>query len=324
MQKITIDNKDYSILDAREFMTIPDCFVSKNKIGRGHGEAKFYVGNENEETLGFFGDFTGRCIMLKSDLQKYLEDAKIEYTKPAQQYRKKSEMPGRWTNYKNAVDGLQNEVVPFSITRSAITPPRVYINSKSEIYKLLRKIALPQISYLSALKLKSTDGKIIYYFRPFIDYHYFGEKDHPSVIAQEEKDLKQNTSIGVLEKEQITKARIGQGKFRESLIDEFHACIITGVADERILNASHIKPWVDSDNKEKIDPKNGLIFTPTYDRLFDMGFISFEEDGSILVSPWLSPMNQKRLFLRPGKKYVFDIAGRKNYLQYHRDNIFKK
>ena len=92
-----------------------------------------------------------------------------------------------------------------------------------------------------------------------------------------------------------------------------------------MLIASHIKPWVKSNDKEKIDPKNGFMFTPTYDKLFDRGFITFESDKTLKVSPWLSPMNQKRLGIYNGmliEKLSLDDK-REKYLKYHRENIFK-
>ena len=52
-----------------------------------------------------------------------------------------------------------------------------------------------------------------------------------------------------------------------------------------MLVASHIKPWSSSSNVERLDPFNGLILTPNLDRAFDRGFITFDEDGAILVSP---------------------------------------
>lgn len=97
------------------------------------------------------------------------------------------------------------------------------------------------------------------------------------------------------------------------------------VNDERLLIASHIKPWAKSTNFEKTDPKNGFMLTPTYDKLFDRGFISFENDGTMLVSPWISPMNQKRLDIFNGKKIrMLPTEGREAYLYYHRELVFKK
>ena len=112
---------------------------------------------------------------------------------------------------------------------------------------------------------------------------------------------------------------------REKLLDECPYCPITMVNDERLLIASHIKPWAKSTNFEKTDPKNGFMLTPTYDKLFDRGFISFENDGTMLVSPWISPMNQKRLDIFNGKKIrMLPTEGREAYLYYHRELVFKK
>ncbi len=127
------------------------------------------------------------------------------------------------------------------------------------------------------------------------------------------------------EKEQLVNARIGQGAYRLKLLEESSECIITRVNDERILIASHIKPWSVSDEVEKIDHNNGLALTPTYDRLFDQGFISFEDDGILLLSPYISPLNLKKLNLVKGRKYNIPPSDkRRTYLNYHRKNIFKK
>ncbi|MCD7780568.1 MAG: hypothetical protein LUH05_07855 [Candidatus Gastranaerophilales bacterium] len=54
--EIEVNGQKYEIVDTVEKMTVPDCFVvSSNKIGTAHGEAKFYVGNENEQVRDFFG-----------------------------------------------------------------------------------------------------------------------------------------------------------------------------------------------------------------------------------------------------------------------------
>ena len=89
--------------------------------------------------------------------------------------------------------------------------------------------------------------------------------------------------------------------------------------------ASHIKPWVKSQNNEKTDPKNGFMFTPTFDLLFDRGYISFTDDKKIIISPWLSKMTCSKLNISPNKKYsLLPVEGREEYLDYHRNNILKK
>ncbi|MCC6242249.1 MAG: HNH endonuclease, partial [Gemmatimonadaceae bacterium] len=76
------------------------------------------------------------------------------------------------------------------------------------------------------------------------------------------------------EREQVTKARVGQGQFRERLLSLWRGCAVTGVARPDLVRASHIKPWRMSNNEERLDPSNGLLLLPQYDHLFDAGFIS--------------------------------------------------
>lgn len=320
MNKIIIDNIEYEILDAKETITIPDCFVKdSNKIGSGHGEAKFYVGQTTDNsTLDFFEDFNGKCLIKKDDLLKYLMDSENEYLHPDQEYRNKENMPLIYAKHLELISSMTEEYLYFNIYRVDVQPPRIYINSKSKAYELIREISLPNISYVSILKLKN-ENNLLYYFRPFIDYN--SDSLHETEIELIEED----SNISTNEREVIIKSRIGQGKYREKLLEECPFCPITMVNDERLLIASHIKPWVVCNNFEKTDPKNGFMLTPTYDKLFDRGFISFEADGTMLVSPWISPMNQKRLDIFNGKKIkMLPTEGREEYLFYHREFVFKK
>ena len=283
MNKITLNNKEYEIIDAKETITIPDCFVKDpNKIGRGHGEAKLYVGQTTDgSTLEFFNNFENniKCVIKKDDLQTYLLDCENEYMHPDQEYRNKNKMPEIFLNHSTKVSRLEKEYLYFDIYKVNVNPPRIYINSTSEAYDLIREISLPNISYVAILKLKDDEGNLLYYFRPFIEYNV-------DTLHQEEITIiEEDDNIPTSERESIIKSRVGQGKYREKLLDECPFCPITMVNDERILIASHIKPWVKSNNFEKTDSKNGFMFTPTYDKLFDRGFISFEDDGTMLVSP---------------------------------------
>ena len=83
-----INKKEYNIVDALEYITIADCFIKENKIGSGNGEAKLYVGNENERLFEFFENFNVKCFFCKKDLKLFLDDAKQEYMNPQQNYRR--------------------------------------------------------------------------------------------------------------------------------------------------------------------------------------------------------------------------------------------
>lgn len=321
--KITIDGEEFEILGEIEHITLADSFVfTKKKSTTGHGEARLYVGSQNEETKNFFGDFRAKCFFLKDDFQSYLNDSKIEYKKQEQGYRE--DISDRWEGYMEGTETLNEGKIYFSVDNATGKEDinRFYVRSKDGIYKFMREIALPTISYLTILKLQSNDGQHYFYFRLFLDY-YYTVASHPTVIKEEEEKI-ESEKIPLTEKMQLMKARIGQGDFREKLLMETAICPVTQIADERILVASHIKPWAISSPKEKLDPKNGLVFTPTYDKLFNDGFISFEDDGTMLISPWLSPLTVKKLGIAPNRKYQIPIKGRENYMKYHREKIFKK
>lgn len=319
-QKVIIARQVFELLDAKEKMTVPDCWVKKNKIGTAHGEAKFYVGQRNDTAYKFFERIGENCFFLKSDIIKYLEEVKEEYGNPQQPYRFSSKMPEDWKEYYEQAKGIPGEIITFSMQPQAqINGPRFYFNSSDEIYQFVREISLPNITYLASLKLKDSNGKIFYYFKLFVDY--FGEDLEDKEVEEEIKE----SGISDTEKETLVRARKGQGKYREGVLKECPYCPITIVSDDRLLIASHIKPWVKSETREKTDPKNGFMFTPTYDFLFDRGFITFTDEQKMVVSPWLSKMTCSKLNLVDNKKYpLLPVEGRKHYLEYHRDNIFKR
>lgn len=324
MNTLEINKTLYEIIETVEKITIADSFVVRsNKIGGGNGEAKLYIGNENKEVRDFFGieGFNIQCFLLKDDLLQYLKDCEVEYKKPEQPYRNKEAMPQLWQERITALNE-ENEILWFSLKeQTQIAGPRVYVKSENIAYDLIRELSLPNITYLSAIKLKSPADEFIFYFRLFIDY--FGEVEHPNAIKQEQEKIAIE-EIPTEEKKQINYARIGQGRYRKALLDECPICAITLVSDDRLLIASHIKPWVSSNEVEKLDPKNGFMLTPTYDFLFDRGFITFSDDKKIKISPWLSKMTCSKLNISDEKKYsMLPTEGREHYLEYHRKNIFK-
>lgn len=124
-----------------------------------------------------------------------------------------------------------------------------------------------------------------------------------------------------LEKESIILSRIGQGKFREELIELWKGCAISKFEDTRFLIASHIKPWKKSANHEKIDKYNGLLLLPTYDKLFDLGYISFDDNGKIIISKLLNNFDK----LNIDHNIIIDIKNNnKKYLKYHREEMLKQ
>jgi hypothetical protein len=130
--------------------------------------------------------------------------------------------------------------------------------------------------------------------------------------------------LGETEKECLRAARRGQGPFRKALLKLYGAsCPVTGITNSELLLASHIKPWSVSNNSERLDPDNGILLSALIDRLFDRGLITFEDDGAILVSQKLSPVDRALCNVDAVRPIKFSERTR-HYLGYHRDIEFKR
>lgn len=125
------------------------------------------------------------------------------------------------------------------------------------------------------------------------------------------------------ESKTLTKVRIGQDKFREDLKDYWNnACSVTGCTNQSLLVASHIIPWHE-DESSRLEVSNGLLLTPNLDAAFDKGYISFNDDGSILLSSELAEDDLKALNLSPSLALRDVNPKHLPYLAWHRANLFK-
>ncbi len=128
---------------------------------------------------------------------------------------------------------------------------------------------------------------------------------------------------GDLEKIQLTKARRGQGVFKTNVRLIEHSCRLTGVENIKHLRASHIKPWKDSSDSEKIDGNNGLLLSPHVDHLFDQGFISFKNSGDLLFSRHLNPVVLSKWSLAEKINVGAFNVRQSEFMEFHRDVVFK-
>jgi hypothetical protein len=137
-----------------------------------------------------------------------------------------------------------------------------------------------------------------------------------------EEKLKNDGTLSDTEKEEIIKARRGQGVFRRRVLATEAYCRLTGVSDPRFLRASHIKPWVDSDNRERLDGNNGLMLSPHVDHLFDGGFISFSQSGQVLVAAEIDSVLSD--WSLPNKVIGSPFSDEQEiYLAFHRSQRFR-
>lgn len=149
-------------------------------------------------------------------------------------------------------------------------------------------------------------------------------------------EISVDSSLNSTVKESLIQARRGQGKFRANVEAIDDTCRLTGVSNPSLLIASHIKPWrLCQSSDERLDGMNGLMLTPDADLLFDRGFIGFEDDGVVRISPRIDRDDLRRLgFGQPvWEQFGFSEAPTNwktrdflvqqcKYLEYHRKEIF--
>jgi 5-methylcytosine-specific restriction protein A len=126
------------------------------------------------------------------------------------------------------------------------------------------------------------------------------------------------------EREMIVQSRIGQGRFRTEVINYWNGCAVTSCQRIELLRASHIKPWRNSSNEERLDVYNGLLLIPNLDVAFDNGMVSFAADGKIIISGLLTEDDRLKLGIHPDMRITRIDERHRKYLEYHRKNVFDK
>lgn len=141
--------------------------------------------------------------------------------------------------------------------------------------------------------------------------------------------ISEATSFWAGERVATTRQRQGQNLFREAVLTAYQSrCCVTGVADTRLLLASHIKPWRD-DEANRLNPRNGLCLSALVDRAFDKGLVTLSEDHRLLVSPELAPEKanphiHETFHAREGKPISLPekFAPEPAFLAWHREHVF--
>lgn len=146
-----------------------------------------------------------------------------------------------------------------------------------------------------------------------------------STLTKDLRTILSKKEITSTSKEALINARVGQGAFRSSVLRLWDGCCaVTGSVVLDAIRASHIKPWRDSTNEERLDPMNGLPLVASLDALFDAGLISFDDLGHMLVAPKLSG-RELDIYCLVGKKLTKKPRSETvAYLRHHRTTVFMK
>lgn len=117
----------------------------------------------------------------------------------------------------------------------------------------------------------------------------------------------------VTERAGLVVSRVGQGAYRKSIINRWeNKCAVTGFKDSRILIASHIHPWKDANNEERLDVSNGILLSPTYDALFDKHLITFDYTGKIVLAEDVKVAEFEKI----------GVSGKERIMKLNSDNLF--
>lgn len=154
---------------------------------------------------------------------------------------------------------------------------------------------------------------------------YLFQLEHDLTVT-DDLTLRSHDLVHVSETERtaLIKARNGQGEFRRRLIELWGGCSVTQLANHSLLLASHIKPWRDSSNIERLDPYNGLLLAAPVDHLFDKGLVTFLSDGAMQVSSVLSSAELGIFGVSGPMRLRFTRKEHQRYLEHHRERIFRQ
>jgi hypothetical protein len=145
----------------------------------------------------------------------------------------------------------------------------------------------------------------------------------PNPLAEIDAVKMQLESLSETERKAVIMARVGQGVFRQRLLQAWEGrCAVTDATLLPVLVASHIKPWMVASNEERLDAANGLLLVGTLDRLFDTGLITFEDDGAVRISPLVPSEDYPALGLSAELKLRHVPEASRPYLAVHRADFF--
>jgi 5-methylcytosine-specific restriction enzyme A len=149
------------------------------------------------------------------------------------------------------------------------------------------------------------------------------EVEHTSLLVATDSQSWYGRNIpNVTERQGLITSRVGQGAYRKSVLFRWnYCCAVTGYSKKEILIASHIFPWKDASNQQRLDVHNSILLSPTYDALFDKKLISFENNGKIILSKTLSGTRYQDLGIT-GKEIIKAFSQNNfEYLERHRERL---
>ena len=212
------------------------------------------------------------------------------------------------------VGAIQGRLSHWAVEHKIMAGPLTALTSAAAFNKVAAEIQLLPIFRQYNAQGHHMYSSAIKKFAEYLAAGYAGD------VETDIDAILDDTAVTATERHDLVKCRIGQGTFRQKLIALWKACAVTGYADIGLLVASHIKPWRNSTNAERLNPFNGLLLTPNLDRVFDAGLITFRPDGLIELSPLLS--NPMQLGVQTGMRLAL-ASEHEHFMTFHRTAVFR-
>ncbi|ELR63789.1 putative type II restriction endonuclease [Photobacterium marinum] len=215
---------------------------------------------------------------------------------------------------KNYLQAIRGSISNWMYENQLVDQPLVEVKSFSQFHRLVEKI-----KQVDEFKIRDSRGKGMYSAALNAYQRFLADLSQIDLRADVQQIL-QDTQLNETEKSILVSTRMGQGTFRKQLVDMWRGCAITGYKNTQLLVASHIKPWRDADNHERLDKFNGLLLLANLDKAFDLGFISFNDAGKVMISGQLEAPEVLGL----QEEMAFHVRQEhKKYLAHHRAELFK-
>ena len=213
--------------------------------------------------------------------------------------------------YLGAIEGPLSE---WAIDNGLMAGPLTSLTSKEIFNQIARKIR-----ELPVFQQRNERGHHMY-SSALVKYEEYLAESFGSDIEGDLDSIISSTDLSNTEKLSLVRARIGQGTFRQKVLQHWKTCAVTGFRDTSLLVASHIKPWRASNNTERLDPFNGLMLSPNLDRVFDAGLITFDKVGQISISPLLT---DPQILGISSQQSVRLAPMHEPYMSYHRAQVYR-
>lgn len=262
----------------------------------------------DEELFSYLQSEQGR-VEAHELLLENLEDLSIQF------HRWLLEIGKSEKTAKSYVGAIQGSISNWANDAKLSHQNLISIQSYTQINQIAQDLASYEI-----FQERNTRGRNMY-SAALNSYQDFLSTTCQVQLTEDIDSIVSDRTLDNTQKARLVNTRIGQGRFREDLIKYWKGCAVTGFPATQFLLASHIKPWRTASHEERLDKYNGILLLPNLDKVFDLGYITFEDDGSIRISKHLEQPEalgvKQNLTIRLSEPH-------NRFMEHHRTEVFER